>query len=586
MINFWRDIIGLAPRQKPKMAKKKRNSKRSKEPEVVDAQGNNVVDQEIRANRNKNRRVKAAIIAGIITLVIGYLINYLALPAWNLHSKGFWGYMIGMTTLFMLNYEAIALPGSKKMKRVDKIILAVPIVLFALFLFLLIEGAVLFHAKRYANIIKIENGNFEEDIQPVKSVSNIALMDTDTAKVFGERALGSLSDVISQYDLSSEYAQINFQGNPMKVSSLHYEGFWKWVANRKDGIPGYVLVDPVNNTSRYVKLEEAIHYSPSEYFHNDLKRTLRRQYPSKIFYKIYFEIDEEGHPYYVAATESPTIGWFSGMEIDGAVVLDACTGESQYYKAEDIPEWVDVVYDGDYITERLEWNGIYRNGFLNSLFAKKGCRKPTDDFGYVSIGTDIYMYTGITSAAGDSSNIGVVLANERTCEIKFYEIAGADEHSAMEAAEGEVQQYGYDASFPSLINVNGEPTYIMVLKDNNNIVKEYAMVNLANYYKVVVADTQQEAFSEYITLLGIDEPSGEEETDVTYTEKKITVKSVQFIVVEGNTVVYITSSDGVIYKCAFSEDLLKLAEGDPLTVSYNEKFEGSDVISLHEWKMQ
>ena len=529
-----------------------------------------------------SKRFKAVIIALLVCGVIGFCINYVALPAWNLHSRGFWGFMIFETLLFMAIYELSLFENGYRMAIGDKIVCAIPFVLIGLYFILSIIGAMIFNSKRYANIIKVENGKFEEDIQPVKSVNNIALMDTETAKVFGERTLGSLSDVVSQYDLSGEYAQINYQGNPMKVSSLQYEGFWKWVANKKDGIPGYVLVDPVNNTSKYVKLEKPIHYSPSEYFHNDLMRTLRRKYPTKMFYDVYFEVDEEGNPYYVAATESPTIGWFSGMEIDGAVVMDASTGESKYYKAKDIPEWVDVVYDGDYITEKLNWNGKYQNGFLNSLFAKKGCRKTTDDYGYISIGTDIYYYTGITSAAGDSSNIGGVLVNERTCETKFYEIAGADEHSAMEAAEGEVQQYGYTASFPSIINVNGEPTYIMVLKDNNNIVKEYAMVNLENYTKVVVADTQTEAFSKYITLLGIDEPEDNKDEDVKYIDKKVKVKEINYIVIEGNTVVYIKTENGPIYKTSFTEDLITLESGMTVTVRYNEKFDNSDIISASE----
>lgn len=87
------------------------------------------------------------------------------------------------------------------------------------------------------------------------------------------------------------------------------------------------------------------------------------------------------------------------------------------------------------------------------------------------------LYTGITSVVGDQSNIGFILVNQRTKEAKYYAIAGAEEYSAMHSAQGAVQQYGYQATFPLLLNVSGQPTYFMALKDSSSLVKMYAMVN-------------------------------------------------------------------------------------------------------------
>ena len=91
---------------------------------------------------------------------------------------------------------------------------------------------------------------------------------------------------------------------------------------------------------------------------------------------------------------------------------------------------------------------------------------------------DVWVYTGVTSVNADESNIGFVLMNLRTGESKYYNIAGAEEYSAMSSAEGQVQNLGYRASFPSLINIKNIPTYIMVLKDNAGLVKMYALVNV------------------------------------------------------------------------------------------------------------
>ena len=141
---------------------------------------------------------------------------------------------------------------------------------------------------------------------------------------------------------------------------------------------------------------------------------------------------------------------FGGQDIVGAILVDPVNGDMNYYDVADIPSWVDIVYDGDMLCDQYNYYGELTNGFLNSKFSATGCKVTTDDYGYIAIEDDIWVYTGVTSVNSDASNIGFVLMNERTKEAKFYSIAGADEYSAMTAAEGEVQQYGYAASQASL----------------------------------------------------------------------------------------------------------------------------------------
>lgn len=526
------------------------------------------------------------LLSTLVTVVSGFILNWLFLPAWNIHSGGFWLYWLVLLLIFAGTAMGIEMAKDEYKMKVSAIAGILAAVELLAYIVSGLSGWVAFNASSYAQLQPVETGVWNEDMPAVESVTNIALMDTDTAKVFGERALGELSDLVSQYDLSSDYTQVNIAGAPMKISILKYESFWKWNKNKNNGVPGYVIVDPINSTAQYIPFKEAVMYSPSEFFGRDLQRHLRSQFPSEMFYRTYFEVDDNGNPYWITSVYKTTIGMFGGKTITDVIITDAVTGKSEKMSTDKAPKWIDVIFDGDYICQRYNWYGLYQNGFWNSLFAGTGCTKCTADFGYLTDENDILVYTGITSIAGDSSNIGVILANERTGEIRYYKVAGADENSAMAAAQGEVQQYGYQASFPSIINVNGEPTYIMVLKDDNNIVKMYAMVNVKNYSKVVVAESQEEVFAAYAKKMGfsVEAPAVEPEEEIgNLIDVSFVVNEIQFIVNGGNTTVYITAEDGQMYKCNFDEFWLLAKESDVISAKYAEKFANDDIILLNSY---
>ena len=407
---------------------------------------------------------------------------------------------------------------------------------------------------------------------------SIALMDTASARRLGDREIGALADVVSQFNVSYSYTQIDYNGKPMKVAPLEYAGFFKWLSNKENGVKGYVAVDPVSMSASYEN-SEGMKYVPSAYFFENAARHLRIKHPTLMLENLHFEIDEEGKPYYIASIIDMSIGLFGGKTVSGCVALDPVSGETTRYALADIPRWIDVVFDGDLICEQYNWLGLYSNGFFNSVFAKKDCKQVTTyygsesddyaagvDYGYVARDGDIWIYTGITSVNGDSSNIGFLLANERTGESRYYPVTGADEKSAMMAAEGEVQEKGYRASFPSLINVDGHPTYIMVLKDSGGLVKLYAAVNVEQYNIVTAAATQSECIAKYKSLLGL---SGAENPSGEASEITITIASVRDVVIEGNTYVYLIDTADNIYKAKVSslEDILLLEKGDKVTLT-------------------
>ena len=540
-------------------------------------------------NNTKGKRVAISAVIGTLIAAIGF---YFWLPAINGYDPEFWMFLIFTTVAYAVPYWLLG--REKKLSLNFKNILGknekdyepkakksvgfkVFIGIIAALLAILILGGIMssqvFNAKKYANIITVQEAEFAQDMQESTHITNIALMDSTSAQIIGNRALDKLADVVSQFVAGQSYTQINYQGLPKKVTSLEYADFFKWMNNKDTGIPGYIMVDPVKNGAEYKELSKPIKYVESGYFGDDLYRKLRFEYPTKIFDFISYEIDEQGNPYYIVSCVKPQIFPFGASDVEQIIIFDPCTGESEIRNVDEAPSWIDTSYSGDLAMQKYNWHGTLSGGFINSIIGNKGCKITTDDYGYITIGDDVWYFTGVTSVTADSSNIGFILTNARTGEYKYYAIGGAEEHSAMNAAEGEVQEKGYEASFPSLVNIAGEATYIMVLKDASGIVKLYALVNVENYNLVVTGETQDEVMQKYKALLV---QSGEVEDipapDIDVLKATVEVTEVRDVVVNGSSVVYLYANDGNLYKASIAdiESLMLVSVGDTLEIEYTE----------------
>ncbi len=522
-------------------------------------------------------KVRIALFVIFAALIGGFYYAYF--PAINIHLEIFWTTLIvvflslaiilgAKSSISQMVGRLSKKPSIKEFSWFAKLCSVLVIVCVGVLIVGSALGATLFRSRAYANLLPVDKREFTEDIEQSDQVTDIALMDTESARIFGNRKIGSLSDVVSQYEIEADYTQISIKGQPMKVSGLKYASFFKWWNNRNSGVPGYVQVNPVNSEAKYVKLTKPMKYVPSAYFNYNLQRHVQLAYPTKIINGYKFEVDDDGNPYYICPTMTARVGLFGGMDVNGVIICDPIDGECKYYAIGDCPSWVDSVYDGHLLTKKYNWHGMLSGGYINSIIGQKGCKQATDDFGYKIIGDDVWVYTGVTSANGDQSNIGFVMMNQRTSEARYYQVSGAEEHSAMSAAEGEVQEKGYKASFPSLINVSGTPTYIMVLKDAGGLVKLYAMVNVEQYNIVATATSQTKVFEEYKTLLASDGKLETEENDLK--EDTITVQSVEYIDTDDGTMVYIKDTNHQVYKQAFKEDesLIRISAGDVLRVKY------------------
>lgn len=387
-------------------------------------------------------KVRIALFVIFAAVIGGFYYAYF--PAINIHLEIFWTTLIvvflslaiilgAKSSISQMVGRLSKKPSIKEFSWFAKLCSVLVIVCVGVLIVGSALGATLFRSRAYANLLPVDKREFTEDIEQSDQVTDIALMDTESARIFGNRKIGSLSDVVSQYEIEADYTQISIKGQPMKVSGLKYASFFKWWNNRNSGVPGYVQVNPVNSEAKYVKLTKPMKYVPSAYFNYNLQRHVQLTYPTKIISGYKFEVDDDGNPYYICPTMTARVGLFGGIDVNGVIICDPIDGECQYYAIGDCPSWVDSVYDGHLLTKKYNWHGMLSGGYINSIIGQKGCKQATDDFGYKIIGDDVWVYTGVTSANGDQSNIGFVMMNQRTSEARYYQVSGAEEHSAMSA---------------------------------------------------------------------------------------------------------------------------------------------------------
>ena len=557
----------------------------------------------------KTKSVGTTIIKVVLSLIVLFIMFWFELPAINPRSEDFWsfvaqaivvcviinafGYVISFfKKLSGFHNQTVRIEGDHEnfsFKKLGKpIIFAIcsVVIIIALGFVMNIIGAQIFNAGKYNKLLELKNGDFTTDVAELK-MNQIPVVDRDSSQTLGKRKLGEISDFVSQFEIADNYTQINYKDEPCRVTPLTYGDPIKWFNNQSDGIPAYIIVNMTTQKAETVRLKSGMKYSESEYFMRNIDRYLRFKYPTKIFDDVSFEIDESGTPYWVASTVKYRIGFWSGRDIGGAVLVNAITGESKYYDLKDIPTWVDQVYSADMIIDQLEYNGEYRNGYWNSIFGQKGVLQPTEGYNYLAINDDVWLYTGMTSVVSDESNVGFVLVNLRTKESKYYKVPGAKEYSAMNSAEGAVQEKKYEATFPLLLNVSDRPTYFMSLKDDAGLVKMYAFVDVQAYQVLGTGTNVDSARENYIANLkreNIEVKDSEEEKDdsITLAAKVVAVNSA---VVNGNTKYYIKLTSEsfsdirtFVIDISVSDDLPFIKADDKVILTYGTDENGAEVV--------
>ena len=539
-------------------------------------------------------KTKTKGLIALIVVIVAAIYYYVTIPAINIHSTDTWGavlFLIVIALIVKLFFYGFRNPAKIRISDLkESKILRAGVIL------LLVLGAVYFigsilsspivNAKKYQKLMKVEQGNFTEDVEEL-SFDKIPLLDRDTAALLGDRKMGSMVDMVSQFEADDIYSQINYKGNPVRVTPLKYANLIKWFTNQGEGIPAYIRINMANQSTELVKLKQGMKYTTSDHFNRNIYRHLRFAHPTYIYGELSFEIDENGDPYWIAPVKKFNIGLFGGETVGKVVICNAVTGKTKTYDVGNVPQWVDRVYSADLLVNLFDYYGTLKHGFFNSVLSQKDCLETTDGYNYLALNDDVWMYTGVTSVNGDQSNVGFVLANQRTMETKYYKVEGATESSAMSSAEGQVQNLKYQATFPLLLNIAGEPTYFVALKDDAGLVKKYAMVNVQKYQIVAIGDSVSQCQENYNELL-LKNGVKEQEKD-TRKEEEVSGKITKIAqaVLNGNSHYYLMlENSDAIYDVSVADiiDVIRCELGEQVTVTYKEDKDVNTVTKLNTGK--
>lgn len=530
----------------------------------------------------KNIRVKRTnpkkgghLLAGFLTLAGLFVYDYITLPAWNFRSPSF----VFMLAFALIAFATIDQIFTLSINRISKTAYMLAGLLIAyVFVFGILSSEMLNAARFRDQIVIKEVKEFTSDFASIE-LNRIPVVDKQTAQQLGEKQIGTVQGLGSQFYVDSEYTLVSSNDQIYRVSPLQYREIFKWLQNRNDGIPGFVRVNVTNPTDvSLITMPEGMKYAPSAFFSQDLQRHVRFKYRTKILSDYSFEIDDTGKPFWVISVIEPQINVFGGLNAIGAVIVDPVSGDSEYFDIADVPAWVDRVQPTDIAWAQIDNWGYYVNGFINTLFNQKDMLQTTDGYNYVTINGQVHVYSGLTSVGSDRSIVGFALINLRTREATFYRIGGADEYAAMSSAEGQVQHLGYRSTFPVLLNISSIPTYFVSLKDQEGLVKMYSFVAVSNYAAVGVGESVSEAQRDYMRQLKeIGMITDDKETYKTLT---LTVASVHTAIVDGNTTYYLTFDEDIrlfVVPIAVSTEVVFASEGDSIQLSFFET-EGNVII--------
>jgi len=567
----------------------------------------------------------------VITAVAGAIAYYAMFPAINLKNSEFYMFLIALVAIFMVVFSYVC--GARRMverKEYVKSKSKIPFIIVAVILVTMLVGwlvgATLFRARDYADLMEVQTADFTEDFADI-NYDEVPRLDNRTAKVLADQQLGYLDEYMSQYVVSQTSTQINYKGAPVRVAYLEYADFFRWLNNTKDGLPAYMLIDLVTQKVQVVncveKFGEGIKYSPTELFNEKLLRHLRFQYPTALLDMPNFEIDDDAHPYWITAVLDKTIGLFGGTDVKGVIITDALNGESEYYSIDTVRtdeslNWIDVVYSEYLVVQQYNYHGRLSNGFWNSILFRKDVNVTSNGSGNIALDDDVWVYTGVTSSEADASNFGFILVNQRTKETRYYKNGGAMENSAQQSAEDAVQNYGYNAIFPILLDIEGQPTYFMSLYGDSYTVKGYALVNLED--KTIVgtglldvaksdAKALNAAVENYIDAMKdkgkVGEDADAEDYKVDETEDDTSViddaaepsddaqtgneasvvtgaiTDIKTSVNDGNTVYYLQLDGGTYYYIKVTDEMnvLLLNVGDTVEISFDGSADGSFIAA-------
>jgi hypothetical protein len=518
--------------------------------------------------KNANQSLIKAILAVIIIAVLFYSANYYLLIKVNLRYAGIFIYG-GLFLVYGFIYFFKFL-GKNPKRAVPYISIVVGVITVVLVFYGIFGGRTYFHAEAYSNLIQVNEDIFGNDVQTV-DVTTLPIVDKEYGEKLGSLKLGEFPGIGSEFE-TGEYSDIIYQGEQYLVSPLEYRGIFKWFNNNKTGTPGYIMINKVTAETTLVNLtslnNEGMIYTPSAFFNQDLKRYAYMNGMSKYQHETtYFEIDEEGKPYYVLSYSLPSIFINGGRDIAKVAVVNAINGEIDIYDPDQIPDWVESVYPSTLLLNQLNYWGSLQDGWINSIFGQRGVLQSSNGKRTIMNDGELYYFTGLTSAGSDESTIGFVYMSTRTKQTKLYKFPGATEQATMRKVLTLLPQNNISTSFPIPINVNGTPTYFVAIKGEDGRILRHVFMNVQELEVYGIEETKSRAFTLYLQSLG----SANQDS---LTELTGTITNIESYILDGNTIFWIELDNDELYMinvASFENDVMmyfiSLDVGDDITIS-------------------
>ena len=191
-----------------------------------------------------------------VTAAVGFGYFYVTLPALNPHAGEFYSFLgllcaVYVVCVFLLSgapHDNVIRTPKEKLREWLKFIKSRCLPVGLLFVAVVVIAAVgnvvsmpLLRAAAYRDLLTVQTGDFASDVAQI-SFNEIPTLDRTSAEFLGDRQMGTLSDMVSQFEYSGNSTQINYQGRPVRVAPIAYADLFKWLTNRGQGLPAYVVV--------------------------------------------------------------------------------------------------------------------------------------------------------------------------------------------------------------------------------------------------------------------------------------------------------------------------------------------------------
>jgi len=442
---------------------------------------------------------------GIVAFLIGSFIAYLTTPVIGLYETGFWFFVltpivfIGLIAFVFTveNYNEV----NEKSSKLILLFTTLSLIFFISFSF--ITTTPMFHSESYYNLLNVVE---ESEFNPEKVLldqTQARFVDQDLSVRSANEILGQIRGMGSRFRIGSMRIQ-NINDELQWVAPFEHSTFFRWMDDNTS--PGYVLVRASDySESKMVTEDTDINYGNTGfYFSKHLPRHLYDNgYSRTLFNDFTLEINNEGKPYWIASIIKRKVG-FSGKVATGIVVVNAKNGAIDEYSIEDAPEWVDRIQPESIVEDLISDWGEYADGWWNSFAVGNGVITATPGSSIVfTENKRSKWYTGMQSKSttNKESTMGFMMVDSRTGKALFYQRSGITENVAKTAIEGRVQESEYISSNPIPYNINGQITFLSILKDKNGNVQGIGLVAYDNRSKVVFGESFDIALRRYMSVI-------------------------------------------------------------------------------------